>query len=568
MKEKRNWSAHKILKTVGAALAFLAIAWFVIAFMIAPLAGVFKKAFFADGSFSWKNIQQVLSSKSIQQTIVNTLVMAGLTVLSVNVVGIFQILVTEYFDIKGARFAKMCFFVPLVLTSISLVTGLQFLFNEYGVINSFIKGLIPGFKADWFKGFGAVFFIHTFFFNSYFILFVRTAFKKVDYSTIEAAKSLGAHSMTAFLKVALPVTLPSILSASVLTFITAITSNAAPTMVGGDFQMLNSRITLLSSLGKRDMAAVLALIMGLISVAFMLLSNWIERKGNYISTSKVTTRLRKTKIRLPWLNVLVHLLTYLLCLIYLVPVIAITLYSFADADTILTKAFPTHLSLDNYIRVFSTGSGAFSPMLNSFLSGGGSTLIALAIGVAAAIMIYKLPKKWMRPLELSLLIPWILPSSMLALGLIIEYDSGKLLTFGKPLIGTWWLLPLGYAVISIPTIVRLTRASLFSVNKSLEESATSLGSGPLRTFFVIVCPIIIPTVVSAGVQAFNSKLAEYTMTALLYAPKYTPLGIAFKNGSETIDKNSYANNLVYIVVVMLISIAVYCISTKLREKQD
>ena len=207
-------------------------------------------------------------------------------------------------------------------------------------------------------------------------------------------------------------------------------------------------------------------------------------------------------------------------------------------------------------------------MLNSFLSGGGSTLIALAIGVTAAIMIYKLPKKWMRPLELSLLIPWILPSSMLALGLIIEYDSGKLLTFGKPLIGTWWLLPLGYAVISIPTIVRLTRASLFSVNKSLEESATSLGSGPLRTFFVIVCPIIIPTVVSAGVQAFNSKLAEYTMTALLYAPKYTPLGIAFKNGSETIDKNSYANNLVYIVVVMLISIAVYCISTKLREKQD
>ena len=47
-----------------------------------------------------------------------------------------------------------------------------------------------------------------------------------------------------------------------------------------------------------------------------------------------------------------------------------------------------------------------------------------------------------------------------------------------------------------------------------------------------------------------------------------PLGVAFKSGSESIDKNSYSNNLVYIVVVMIISILVYAITTKLREKQD
>jgi putrescine transport system permease protein len=114
----------------------------------------------------------------------------------------------------------------------------------------------------------------------------------------------------------------------------------------------------------------------------------------------------------------------------------------------------------------------------------------------------------------------------------------------------------------------LTRAALFNVNRSLEESAASLGSGPIRTFFAITFPIIVPTIVAAGAQAFNSKLVEYTMTSLLYAPRYTPLGIAFKSGSESIDKNSYSNNLVYIVVVMVISTLVYVITTKLREKQD
>ena len=563
---KRRWSAYKIIKTAAAVLAFLAIAWFVAAFMIVPVVKILQKAFFANGSFSTDNIVKVLSAKSIQKTIWNTLFISLLTVGSVNIVGLFQVLVTEFFDIKGAVFMRLVFFVPLVLTSISLVTGLQFVFNEYSVLNIFLANLIPGFNAGWFKGFGAVFYIHTFFFTSYFILFVRTTFKKVDYSTVEAAKSLGAHNMTAFIRVALPVVLPSILSASVLTFITSLASNAAPTMVGGDFQMVNSRITLLNSLGKRDMAAVLALILGAVSIAFILLSNWIEKKGNYVSTSKVTTALRKVKIKSPVLNVVVHILAYAMCLVYLIPVVAITLYSFADADAILTKAWPTHLSFDNYIRVFTSSAGAFEPMLNSFRIGGMGTLIALAVGVTAAIMIYKIPSRIIKVLEISLLIPWIIPASMMALGLIIGYDVGSIWSFGKPLIGTWWLLVLGYAVISVPTIVRMTRASLFNVNKNLEESAASLGAKPLRTFFQITFPILIPTIVSAGAQAFNAKLVEYTMTSILYAPKYTPLGIAFKAGSETIDPNSYANNLVYIVVVMIISTLVYILTTKLREK--
>lgn len=563
---ERKWSVYKMLKTAAAIIAFIAIAWFVIAFMIIPVVKILQKAFFASGSFSTDNIVKVLSAKSIQKTIWNTLIISLLTVLSVNVVGLFQVLVTEFFDIKGAAFMRFVFFVPLILTSISLVTGLQFVFNEYSVLNIFLSKLIPGFDPNWFTGFGAVFYIHTFFFTSYFILFVRTTFKKIDYSTVEAAKSLGAHNMTAFFRVALPVVLPSILSASVLTFITSLASNAAPMMVGGDFQMVNSRITLLNSLGKRDMAAILALILGAVSVIFILLSNWIEKKGNYISTSKVTTTIRKVKIKNPILNVIVHILAYAMCLIYLIPVVSITLYSFADASTILTKAWPTHLSFDNYVRVFTSSAGALEPMLNSFKIGGMGTLIALVVGVISAIMIYKSNRKVMKVLEISLLIPWIIPASMMALGLIIGYDTGSVWSFGQPLIGTWWLLVLGYAVISVPTIVRMTRASLFNVNKNLEESAASLGSKPLRTFFQITFPILLPTIVSAGAQAFNAKLVEYTMTSILYAPKYTPLGIAFKAGSENIDPNSYANNLVYIVVVMVISTLVYILTNKMREK--
>ena len=83
---KHKWSFYKILKTASAVLAFIAIAWFVIAFMIVPVVKILQKAFFASGSFSTANITKVLSSRSIQKTIWNTLIMSLLTVLSVNVV--------------------------------------------------------------------------------------------------------------------------------------------------------------------------------------------------------------------------------------------------------------------------------------------------------------------------------------------------------------------------------------------------------------------------------------------------------------------------------------------------
>ena len=119
--EKRKWSAYRIFKTISFVLAFAAIVWFIIAFMVKPVVSVLGKAFFQNGTFSYGNIKQVLSSKAIQQVIVNTLVMAALTVVAVNIVGLFQILVTEYFDIKGACIIRFIFFVPLILTSISLL---------------------------------------------------------------------------------------------------------------------------------------------------------------------------------------------------------------------------------------------------------------------------------------------------------------------------------------------------------------------------------------------------------------------------------------------------------------
>ena len=414
---------------------------------------------------------------------------------------------------------------PLLYGGISLVTGYNYVYASNGVVTKLLASWIPGMNVNWFTGFTGVLFVHTFAMTTSHILFVKTAFKDIDYSTIEAARSLGCSSIQTFFKVALPVVKPAMFSASILLILSALNSFAAPSMLGGkSFYMINSMILTLNGLRSYDLSALLSLILAVTCIVLLLIMNWLEKRSAYLSVSKVSTRLRKTKIRNPVVNVLVHAASYILSLLYLLPIGVIVLYSFGDSKSISTSSFPRSFSLDNYIRVFSTGT-TIKPFLNSVKLSLIAVAIVLFISVASSLAIKKHPGKLTKLLELTLLIPWMLPATMLAVGMITAFSTPNLLTFGKVLLGGFWLLPIAYTVCKIPSSMRLVRASLYAINDSHEQAAHSLGAGALYTFRRVVLPAIIPTVASVGAITFNSLLSEYTVSALLYNVSNVPLGI-------------------------------------------
>ena len=79
----------------------------------------------------------------------------------------------------------------------------------------------------------------------------------------------------------------------------------------------------------------------------------IEKRGHYMSVSKVKTTIVKQKIRNPILNVLAHVYAYLLFLIYVIPVALVVLFSFTDSATIASKHLTlSSFTLENYISIF------------------------------------------------------------------------------------------------------------------------------------------------------------------------------------------------------------------------
>ena len=191
-------SVKKKLSILRNVLIFTAIAWFLVTFLIVPVLSTVKTTFFTDGAFSMQSVQKLLSSERVKRSLSNTYKMAFWSFVTVTINGVFQVLVTEYFDIKGSKLLELAFMTPLLYGGISLVTGYNYVYASNGVVTKLLASWISGMNVNWFTGFTGVLFVHTFAMTTSHILFVKTAFKDIDYSTIEAARSLGCSSIQTF----------------------------------------------------------------------------------------------------------------------------------------------------------------------------------------------------------------------------------------------------------------------------------------------------------------------------------------------------------------------------------
>lgn len=559
-------STRKKIAIIRNCLIFTVIAWFIVTFMIIPVLSVIKTTFFANGNFSFESIRKLASSPRVKNALLNTYKVGFWTVITVTIVGTFQIMVTEYFDIKGAKLLEFAFMTPLVYGGIALVTGYNYLYGSRGFVTSLLLQIFPNINSHWFTGFRGVMFVHTFAMTTYHILFVKTAFKRIDYSTIEASRSMGVNSFNTFMKVALPVIKPSMFSATILLLLGALNSFAAPSMLGGrDFYMINSIILSLNGLRSYDLSSLLSLILALTCIILLLFMRYLEKKNSYVSVSKVPTKIKKMPIRNPVLNIIVHIASYALVAIYLLPIAVIILFSLGDVQSITTATFPKSFSIANYIHVFSNNA-TLKPFLNSVKLSFIAVLFVLVITIISSIAIHKKPGKATTILEMTLLIPWVLPATLLVVGMITSFSTPNILVFNQVLLGGFWLMPIAYTVGKIPSAMRLIRASLYTINDSHEEASRSLGASAFYTFIRVMLPAIMPTAVSVGAITFNGLLSEYTVSALLYNINNITLGIAMRSPELSTDPNKEANTLVYIVVLMIISAITLFATQRQRNK--
>lgn len=165
-------------------------------------------------------------------------------------------------------------------------------------------------------------------------------------------------------------------------------------------------------------------------------------------------------------------------------------------------------TLDNWFRLLATGSPVVDATVTSLFIGGVVTLISVIIGLPAARALGLYQFRGKRLVEFLILAPTIVPVIAFSLGLNINF-----IRWG--LSGTIFGVALVHLVPVMPYVV-LTLSGVFAnYNAEFEEQARTLGAGPIRTFWYVTLPAILPGIVVASLFAFLVSWSQYLLTFLI-----------------------------------------------------
>ncbi|TFD12365.1 iron ABC transporter permease [Cryobacterium sp. TMT1-2-2] len=559
----RTSSWRSMLRSPLVLIVALVTVWFIATFLIFPNATLLIGTFFPDGQLSFRAFEKLVSSERAMNSLWHSFLLAGTLAVTVNVLGIFIVLVTDYFAIRGARILWLGYATTLIYGGIVLAAGYNFIYGRYGFVTNAVGNWFPDIDRDWFSGYFAVVVVMTLATTTNHMLFLGSSLAKIDYQTIEAARNMGAGTLRILWRIVLPALRPMIFAVTVLTFLTGLGALTAPIVLGGtDFQTVAPMIlTFSKSSSSQDLAALLAIILGLATIVLLAMMNRAEKSGVYFSVAKVATPLQKQKIPNRVTNGVVHVLAYALFVVYATPVLLIVLFSFLDSTAILRGMITWDaLTFDNYATVFGTPS-----VLRPFIVSVVYSALASAIVVLGMLFVARVLQKYRNPvtglLEYLLHIPWILPTILIALALVMTFDRPQALVGGQVLTGTTSLLLLAYIIVKVPFTLRLLKAAFASVPESLEDAARILGAGSMFTLRKVLFPLVIPTAAAITALNFNSLLDDYDAAVFLYHPLYQPLGIAIKASTEGENNlDSMSITFVYTVLLMIImGLAMYLV---------
>ena len=541
--EDRKLQPETLLRIVG--VAFFAYLFF--GFMLLPCLNTLTSIFNTKNAAGERDPLAVIRfflAGNMSKYVWNSLKLAILLVITVNVVGVSIVLLTEYFYIKGARILRMGYMTTMIYSGVALVTGYMFLYASDGILTTAFKNAFPNMNPTWFSGFNAVLFTMTFACTSNHMLFLRNAIRGIDYNTVEAARNMGARPFKVLWKVVFPTLIPTMFSLTVMTFITGLCAMSAPTLLGYD--SINPEIVRLAGSSSADeafpqaRAALLSIILAMFTIILLTVLSAYERKGHYLSVSKTKARLQKQKIDNPVWNVLAHIYAYMLFIIYMTPVVMIIIFSFQTYSAIRMKKLDLqHWTTINYYGQedyeyltnrgkYKTRVGSISGVFSNEATLGGIKLSfilsALAAALACVIVVVacnyifkKRNKKSGVVLEYALLFPWLLPTILICYSYRTYFNSDSVWYVGNHNLyyaqNVRLLIIMAYTVTKLPFSLRMIKASFYSIDEELEDAAKNLGAGGLRTFMKVKLPIILPSVLAVFALNFNALFTEYDMSA-------------------------------------------------------
>ncbi len=535
---KKFFGDPLLVITIAILLVFLAL------FILYPLAMLLVDSVYeAATGLTLSVFGRVLGMARFRTAFSNTIVLGLITGLGSTLLGLLFAYVDVYVRIRS-RVVKKLFDVvsmlPVVSPPFVLSLSMILLFGRSGIITRTILGI---YDADVYglKGI-AIVQILTFFPVCY--MMMKGLLKNIDPSLEEASRDMGASRWKVFTSVTLPLMLPGIGNAFLVTFIESVADFANPMMIGGSYDTLATTIYLQVTGGTYDKAgasAMAIILLMLTLVLFLIQKYYLERKTAQTLTGKASRErmlITDRSVRIPLIT-LCSLVSAFVVLMYIsIPFGA--LFKLWGKDYSLTfKHFEYMMKYD--------GLKAFR---DSFIL---SIIAAPITALLSMIISYIVVKKKFRSkafIEFVSMLAMAVPGTVLGVGYIRGFATGVFHTgFLEGIYGTGLILIIVFIVRSLPVGTRSGISALRQIDKSIEESAYDMGAGSGRVFMTVTLPLIKDSFFSGLVTSFVRSITAISAIILLVTPKYLLITCKI---NEFAEKGKYGVACAYATVLIAI----------------
>lgn len=394
------------------------------------------------------------------------------------------------------------------------------LLGRYGALNRLIfwaTGLDVPFRL---RGESGVIWVILWLVFPLIFLLAYDSFVAEDVSHREASMSLGAARAKTFWKIELPLAAPGILTGLLMAALAAFSDFGTPAIIGGEFPVLPTLVygEFVSEMGGNlSMASTAGIIMVFISTLALVGQRLALAGKSYASVSS-----RRIALPAPTRRLRAGILSFagaILVLSFLPHMTLLVVSLMKWKWGVLVPAF----TLENYGKLISNN---LSPVGVSFFLGGLATLLDVVFGIGIAYLIVKRKFRSLSGfLNFAVMIPYVIPGIVLAVGFIIQFNNPPLV-----LTGTWVILVLAYFIRKLPYSVKSAEAALYQIHPAMEEAAMMCGSQPVKAFWDVTFKLMIGGVVSGATLSFLQIMTELSTTVILYrAPWITMPVVIFQN---------------------------------------
>jgi iron(III) transport system permease protein len=325
----------------------------------------------------------------------------------------------------------------------------------------------------------------------YVFLLVAAALRELDPALEETARGLGRSRLAVLLHVTLPSLRPAIAAGGLLVALYVLSDFGAVALM--QYPALTRAVYLqYQSLFDRDPAAVLSLVLVVLTACVLVAESRFRRRARYHRTTATAARPAARVALGRWRWPAAGFCALVVSLFLVLPIGVLGYWTW--------QAVP----LGRPIEL------AWQAGLNSLLAAG----IAAAIAVAAALPVAALAERYRswgtRLLERACFAPNALPGIVIALSLVFFG-----VRYAGPLYQTLALLLFAYVVRFLPQALAATGSALRTVNPRFEDASRGLGRGPIATLLLVTAPLVRPGILTGAALVFLSAMKELPATLLL-----------------------------------------------------